>query len=999
MIENNLEAFTFDGRPGVVKDGTEIKIETGDHPLHSEPLRPLGPEKRQIESETIKQLLDWNVIQKSSSPANYAVVLVKQKGRWRFCIDYRKLNEVTQKDSYPMQRQDVIFNNLGGFQFFSSLDAARGFHQIGVAKSDRWKTAFVTHDGLFEYRQMPFGLKCAPAVFQRFMDRLLGAMRWQSALVYIDDVIVFSHTLNEHAQHLDTLFKSAIKVGLKFEPAKCHFGYDKLNLLGRVISREGLSVNESRAKSLLDLDEPKDMEELYHVLGLFGYYRMFIYGYSVLMEPITRLTAGFKIDKKDRSWKKAPVIGWGNEQKEAFEKIKKIMANPPVLAYPDWNLPFILYTDACRQGFAFAIHQKFPTEKEEDKCLLLTPAIESQWKEALGRDAIWAKILDRLKEGKFEGTYSMNEGFLRVKHDDGLKLCAPKDLLKDIFHDLHDTVGHPGYQRTLGIVRKQYWRPNLATMLKSYIEACPICQRSKVRTHKEGDMAIRDIQPVAFFSIAMDFVTGLPKSGKAGYNAVLTIVDLFSKTVILIPTHLNYTAESTAQLFVDNVIRRGFLPHEICSDNDKVFIGKFWESIMKRMGIRLSFTSPFHPQADPAERYNQIMENTLRCMCWDDPESWSEKLVWTELAINSLKSEATKHSPFELLYVQAAGPFNHFSQAFEIESQGRSVDQADDFLSLAKQRLEDAKFYIDEALKTSKLAYDNKHTEPTVWRVGDKALLLLERRPILSITRTKLSNKSIGPFRVIEAGKQSLLLDIPKHLKMMNRVSIQHVRKWKDDVQFGRKPNPDPIETVDNEDFFEVEHIVGKRLFGRQKLTQYKVHWKDWSNQDDTWEFADDLLADGCQDLIDSYENQEGRSNTQRVRFMATFENYFGQFPNGNVSLSSSASEFVERPICFESRVTRTYKRNYESLELELAALTWAILKSERYLEGADFTVVNDHLNFRTILDSSTPALYSRQVNKFRMLLQPFRSQMKIVHKPGSLHRNVDALSRLRKIV
>lgn len=324
----------------------------------------MGPEKRKIESETIKKLLDWGVIQKSNSPANYAVVLVKQGGRWRFCIDYRKLNEVTQKDSYPMQRQDLIFSNLGGFQYFSSLDAARGFHQINVSEKDRWKTAFVSHDGLFEYRRMPFGLRCAPAVFQRFMDRLLGSMRWQSALVYIDDVILFSHTLSDHATHINTLLKAAIKVGLKFEPAKCHFGYDKLNLLGRVISREGLSVNQSRVKCMLELGEPENMEELYHVLGLFGYYRMFVYGYSILMEPLTRLTSGLKIHSKDRSWKKAKIIGWGTEQKEAFERMKKVMSSPPVLAYPNWDLPFILYTDACRQGFAFAIHQKFPVNRD-----------------------------------------------------------------------------------------------------------------------------------------------------------------------------------------------------------------------------------------------------------------------------------------------------------------------------------------------------------------------------------------------------------------------------------------------------------------------------------------------------------------------------------------------------------------------------------------------------------------------------------------------------------
>lgn len=137
------------------------------------------------------------------------MVIVNQHGRWRFCVDYRKLNSVTERNQYPMQRVDSIFNALGGKKYFSSLDAIRGFHQLPVKAEDRYKTAFITQEGLYQYLTMPFGLCNAPAAFQRFMNRLLGSMRWRSALVYIDDIIVYTNTLEEHAKELGILLTSA----------------------------------------------------------------------------------------------------------------------------------------------------------------------------------------------------------------------------------------------------------------------------------------------------------------------------------------------------------------------------------------------------------------------------------------------------------------------------------------------------------------------------------------------------------------------------------------------------------------------------------------------------------------------------------------------------------------------------------------------------------------------------------------------------------------------
>ncbi|KAE8184280.1 hypothetical protein CF336_g7855 [Tilletia laevis] len=146
--------------------------------------------------------------------------MVKQNSKWRFCVDYRQLNSKTVPDRYPLPTIDAIFQTLTGKKLFSSLDAIRGYHQLGVAAEDRWKTAFVCHRGLYQYKRVPFGLRNAPAIFQRLMDKVLGSIRWQQAVVYIDDAVIATDTLEEHNSALTTLLKNAMSVGLKFSPAK-----------------------------------------------------------------------------------------------------------------------------------------------------------------------------------------------------------------------------------------------------------------------------------------------------------------------------------------------------------------------------------------------------------------------------------------------------------------------------------------------------------------------------------------------------------------------------------------------------------------------------------------------------------------------------------------------------------------------------------------------------------------------------------------------------------
>lgn len=595
------------------------------------------------------------------------------------------------------------------------------------------------------------------------------------------------------------------------------------------------------------------------------------------------------------------------------------------------------------------------------------------------RRHLYQQTLKRLEAGEKVDNYRILNNALVVESIEGKRICVPKKMIKHVFHDLHDSIGHHGFRRSWSLVSDEFTRPGLHTLLKSYIDQCPTCQRTKSsRSSPEGEMAENDIVPVAFHTIAMDFIVNLPKSGNSKFDCILTVVDLFTKYCILIPMHSNYTASSVAGDFVQHVIRRGFLPKKIVSDNDKVFISKFWNQVSKQLGFELKFTSPYHPQANPAERYNQTAEGILRAYCCDSPDSWSEKLPFVELAMNSLKSESTKHSPHDLLYVNAAGPFKDVLNL--VEEQGRSIEDADDFITLAMERLKEAQLYIRQGQANSKRYYDAKHSEITNWKVGDKAWILLERQPIRSLERTKFSGKKLGPYNVIEVHKRSLKSSLPPSVKINPVFSVQHVEKANIDKDFGRPFTPEPVEVSDGEFLWEIDRIVDTRLYGRQRFRQYKVRWKNHTSIDDTWLFEDDLLEDGCEDAIKTFWDTTSSSHSTDPHTKSP-------------SLISETT--IERPILFDSRVTKTYESRYESLELELGCLCWAVLKTEQYPDGSKFSVITDHSNLSSVLSSTSPTLYSRQVAKFRMLLQPFQSNMTFVHRAGKLHKNVDSLSRL----
>ena len=331
------------GTTGLVKH----TINTGDATPIRQAARRLPIHQRQEEKDQVEAMLKRGIIRESNSPWSSPVVLVKKKDQtWRYCIDYRKLNNVTKKDSYPLPRIDDSLDRLSGAKWFSTLDLQSGYWQVKVAEQDQEKTAFITSQGLFEFKVMPFGLACAPATFERLMEKVLRGLQWKTCLVYLDDIIVHGTNINQAVERLDSVFTRLKTAGLKLNSKKCHLFQHKVAYLGHVVSEEGIGTDPSKIEAVSKWPAPKSIKELRSFLGFCSYYRRFIQDFSTIARPLHILT------EKNR------VYIWNEEAELAFQNLKKILVSSPILGYPDADSEFILDTDASNHGIGGVLSQK-----------------------------------------------------------------------------------------------------------------------------------------------------------------------------------------------------------------------------------------------------------------------------------------------------------------------------------------------------------------------------------------------------------------------------------------------------------------------------------------------------------------------------------------------------------------------------------------------------------------------------------------------------------------
>jgi hypothetical protein len=713
----------------------QIPLLPGAVPVQKKPYRYAPTQKDELEAQ-IKEMLQKGVIQESHSPYASPVILVKKKdGGWRMCIDYRYLNALTEKNKYPLPVVDELLDELSGSQYFTKLDLRSGYHQIRLVPGEEYKTAFKTHHGHWEFKVMPFGLTNAPATFQAAMNSVFADLLRKGVLIFMDDILIYTSTLEQHKELLNKVFTILQDNKFYVKQSKCSFAQKKLQYLGHVISAEGVATDPSKIQAIKQWPVPNTVKQVRAFLGLAGYYRKFIANYGTISRPLTELL------------RKGTQFIWSSVTATAFQTLKKALVEAPVLALPNFQLPFEVHTDASGVGIGAVLSQlghpiaylsKALSSRAqtlstyEKECLALIMAVE-KWKQYLQHreftiftdhkslihleaqqltnsiqhkafckllgmqykvrykqgtnnvvaDALsrfpdngelvamsvstprWLEIVvesyledDQAKRLLTElsivspnnAGYSLHNGV--IKHQDRIWLGNHAEAKKAILLALHDSGvgGHSGFNATYHKVKALFSWPNLKQDVKNYVAHCIVCQQAKPEhVGIPGLLQPLPIPDKAWDIVSLDFVEGLPKSGK--YDTILVVIDKFTKYGHFLPLSHPYTAHDVAQIYVDHIYKLHGLPKIIISNRDKVFTSNFWQQLFKITDTTLNMSSSYHPQTDgQTERLNQCMETYLRCMTQACPTKWAKWLSLSEFWYNTTFHSAIGKSPFEVLY-------------------------------------------------------------------------------------------------------------------------------------------------------------------------------------------------------------------------------------------------------------------------------------------------------------------------------------------------------------
>jgi len=328
----------------------EHQIIVGDTaPIRRPPYRTPYALREEMQNQ-VQKMLDKEVIRPSNSPWSAPAILVPKKSldgkpKYRFCVDFRALNAVTKFDPYPLPIFEEASAALHGSKYFSVLDCYCGFWQVGIKEDHKELTGFSVPSGHYEFNRLPFGLSNSPANFQRLMDTVLKNLVGTELFVFVDDVVVYSSSAEEHAARLEHVLSRFADANLQLHPDKCAFAQSQVQYLGYVLSENGVSASPEKVTAVRKYPTPKNVRDVRAFLGLSSFYRRLVPRFAELAKPLTMLT------RKDREF------SWGPSQQKAFDGLKDRLCTTPVLAYPNFKLPFILTTDASGIAVAAVLSQ------------------------------------------------------------------------------------------------------------------------------------------------------------------------------------------------------------------------------------------------------------------------------------------------------------------------------------------------------------------------------------------------------------------------------------------------------------------------------------------------------------------------------------------------------------------------------------------------------------------------------------------------------------------
>jgi len=843
---------------------------------------------------------------------------------------------------------------------------------------DEWKAAFRTNRGLYEPLVMFFGLTNSPATFQTMMDDIFDDLITEGVVVvYLDDILIFTKTLEEHREVTRKVLDLLRLHNLFLKPEKCEFERTTIEYLGVVISQNSVMMDPAKVAGVSEWPTPTTKKEVQSFLGFVNFYRRFIEDFSHVARPLFNLT------KNDSDFR------WSSDEQSAFDMLKGNVTSAPILALPNNSKPFRIEADSSdfatgavlsQQGsddkwhpVAFLSKSLSPVERNyeiHDKEMLAIVRALEEWrhfvegaehqveiwtdhknleyfmtaKKLNRRQARWSLLLARFDfvmhhrpgktMGKSDALSRRSDHGTGAKDNDNMVLLTPsffatralqglemlgeeKDILKEIRRETetgskeevvvkaikelmksstksvksaewsldngilyyrgkiyvpnsdlrrrisalcHDSkiAGHAGRWKTLELVSRNYWWPQMSRYIGHYVSTCDMCLRTKAsRQPPVGELHPLPIPDAPWDTISVDFIVELPES--EGKDAIMVVVDSVTKRSHFVDTVTTLSAAGTARLYVQNVWKHHGLPKRAISDRGPQFVAEFMKELYRLLGVKLAATTAYHPQGDgQTERVNQELEQYLRLFINQRQDDWVGLLPLAEFQYNNHIHSATQQAPFLL----DTGRLPRMG--FEPNQPPSRLESVNEFKERMESTLEEAKAALAKSKDDMAKYYDRRRTPAPDYKSGDKVYLdasdIQTNRP-----SRKLSHRRLGPFPIVrKVGNGAYLLRLPPSMSRLHPVfNVVKLTPAPTDPIEGRRPHPPPLpEIVDGEEEWIVEEILDSKMMNRK--LRYLVKWEGFGVEHNSWEPWDNLHAP--ESVADFHRKHPGAA--RRIRAM-----------------------------------------------------------------------------------------------------------------------------------
>ncbi|KAH9665582.1 Endonuclease [Citrus sinensis] len=754
IVREFIDVFPED-LPGLPSDREvefTIELVPGTTPTSRATYRMAPIELKELKVQ-LQELLDKGFIRPSVSPWGAPVLFVKKKdGSMRLCIDYRQLNMVTVKNKYPLPRIDDLFDQL---------------------------------------RVMPFGLTNAPATFMDLMNRIFQPYLDQFVIVFIDEILIYFKSKEEHETHLRIVLETLREKKLYGKFKKCEFWLDRVMFLGHIVTKDGISALQPKS-------------------------RRFVKGFSSIAAPLTNLT------------KKNVKFNWDEACEKSFQELKSHLVTAPILTLPSKGGGFVIYSDASRKGKANVVVDAL--NMKSSGCMAHLITMQSHLVKDLRRCGI-----EVVTHGQADVLAHLT---VQPTLIDRVEVAQKNDIELNKIREDVSKRHKPRFRLDNG---NALWLGQRLCVPADEELKCLVCQQVKIEHQRPtGTLQTLPIPQWKWEHITMDFVSGLPRS-RRGCDCIWVIVDRLTKSAHFLARKSTDNVGQLARLFIKEIVRLHGVPVSIVSDRDPLFTSRFWASLHKELGTKLRFSTAFHPQTDgQSERTIQTLEDMLRACVLDLSGGWEEHLILIEFAYNNSFHSSIGMAPFEALYGRKCRSPICWDEVGERKLLGPELIQITiDKIKLIRGRLQTA--------QSRQKSYADRRRRELKFEKGDFVFLKVSpwKRVFWFGKKGKLSPRFIGPFEILERiGLVAYRIALPPSLSRLHNVFH---------VSVLRKYIADPLHVLDyqpiqiNEDMSYEEQPIeivdrNEQVLRNRVIPLVKVRWINHSIEEATWEREAEML-------------------------------------------------------------------------------------------------------------------------------------------------------------